>query len=238
MRHAYIHGDDEVPEIDLIRHLLAYIYMIGWKGGFLFPSQDELNNPPADGIYKTCVTDDDLYTCLTRLYKLILGRIDKLGIHCLRKTAYLFAIFRFVGPHDLAEICKCAGHSLGKQLKTVMKYVRDATASKTQFRNDPEERVGEYKSSYSTGGSNAKKAAAKSKKFHKPLWEIARGFVEEEVGIHPTDPMAKNSLYLFTKVRAWRKVALDPAKELMVCIFVHFVSVCGLVVWLSSSNDI
>jgi hypothetical protein len=45
-----------------MRHLMAYIYMIGWKGGFLFPSAKELAIPPTDGVYKTCISADELRT--------------------------------------------------------------------------------------------------------------------------------------------------------------------------------
>jgi hypothetical protein len=59
-RYATIWGDQEYSDLDLMRHLMAYIYMIGWKGGFLFPSAKELANPPTDGVYKTCISADEL----------------------------------------------------------------------------------------------------------------------------------------------------------------------------------
>lgn len=38
------------PLLCPILHLQAYIYLIGWKGGHLFPDEQELANPPSDGI--------------------------------------------------------------------------------------------------------------------------------------------------------------------------------------------
>jgi hypothetical protein len=43
-------------ELCPVLHLLAYIYLIGYKGGHLFPTDQELKNRPTDGIYKTYKT--------------------------------------------------------------------------------------------------------------------------------------------------------------------------------------
>jgi hypothetical protein len=61
VRELWIWGDDTYPDMDIKRHLLAHLYIIGWQGGYLFPSHEELRNPPADGIYKTFITEEQLY---------------------------------------------------------------------------------------------------------------------------------------------------------------------------------
>ena len=47
--------DKTQPLLCPIRHLEAYIYLIHWKGGPLFPGENELQNPPLDGIYTTSI---------------------------------------------------------------------------------------------------------------------------------------------------------------------------------------
>ena len=63
-RKLWIFGDDECPDLDLKRHLLAFLYCISWKGGYCFPSKDELEKPPSNGIYKTCIEEADLMKTL------------------------------------------------------------------------------------------------------------------------------------------------------------------------------
>ena len=45
--------DDKCPEFCPVCLLLVYIYASKIKGGFLFPSKVELNNPPPKGIFVT-----------------------------------------------------------------------------------------------------------------------------------------------------------------------------------------
>ena len=87
-RYLYVWGDDDAPDLDVKRHLLAYLYSINWKGGFLFPSQEEHANPPEDGIFLTTIGHSELYTQLGYIYTHILKRKDKLGTHTFRKTGY------------------------------------------------------------------------------------------------------------------------------------------------------
>lgn len=93
-RKLWIWGDDLCPDLDVKRHLLAFLYSIEWKGGFLFPSFDEMRNPPADHIYRMCMEKDDLVRELRHLFKDVLKRNDKLSSHSGRKTGYLWARIR------------------------------------------------------------------------------------------------------------------------------------------------
>ena len=43
--------DDECPEFCPVRLLLVYIHFSKIQGGFLFPSEVELLNPPSDGMF-------------------------------------------------------------------------------------------------------------------------------------------------------------------------------------------
>ena len=45
--------NDETPDFCTIRHLLPYIFVAGIKGGYIFPTEAKLLNPPSDVIFKT-----------------------------------------------------------------------------------------------------------------------------------------------------------------------------------------
>jgi len=68
-RYAWIWGDPEDGELDLIRNLMAWIHLIQWKGGFLFPGKAELENPPSNGIYTTCISDDCLRESVEKIFE-------------------------------------------------------------------------------------------------------------------------------------------------------------------------
>jgi hypothetical protein len=46
-------ADSTNSEFCPIQNLLIWIYYSGMKGGMLFPSKSEVDNPPSDGFYKT-----------------------------------------------------------------------------------------------------------------------------------------------------------------------------------------
>ena len=50
-----LHADHVYPDLCPVRPLLVYMHLLGMKGGFIFPSAEEIKNPPYDGIYKTKV---------------------------------------------------------------------------------------------------------------------------------------------------------------------------------------
>ena len=67
----HLWGYDEYPELDALRWLLIWVWLIDVEGGFLFPTAAELVNPPEDGIYKDPVNYDKF---LERL-KLIMEKV-------------------------------------------------------------------------------------------------------------------------------------------------------------------
>jgi hypothetical protein len=92
--HLKLSRDMQNPQLCPILHLLAYIYLTGYKGGHLFPTDKELQARPADGIFKTYRKYNDTLVELTECFAKILSRNRKdFGTHTLRKTAYLFAIW-------------------------------------------------------------------------------------------------------------------------------------------------
>jgi hypothetical protein len=91
-----LNADNLYPEFCPVRPLLVYMHLIGYKGGYLFPSATELNNRPVDGIYKTTVDYDQFKDFLQRVCEQILPRRGgkfHIGCHIFRKTYYVFAIF-------------------------------------------------------------------------------------------------------------------------------------------------
>jgi len=47
-----IWADHENTDLCVVHHLLIYLYCAGIKAGSLFPSEQELNNPPDDASSK------------------------------------------------------------------------------------------------------------------------------------------------------------------------------------------
>ena len=84
--------DDECPEFCPVCLLLFYSHLTKTQGGFLFPSELELLNPPSDGVFVTQISYGDLCDCMPLLVKDVLGLSGvpaKVGLHLLGKTGYL-----------------------------------------------------------------------------------------------------------------------------------------------------
>ncbi len=89
-------ADDEHPDLCPVRALAVYSYLIGIKGGYLFPSETELHNPPANGHFETTIVYTTLMAHFKRLCDDVLQPRDngiKVGCHSFRKTGYLVAVF-------------------------------------------------------------------------------------------------------------------------------------------------
>jgi len=211
-RYLYLWGDDKCPDLDLKRFLLAYLYIIGWKGGSLFPSKDELKNPPANGIFTTFMEEDDMYATLNDLYRSVLKRDDKLGSHTGRKSGYLLGVMRGAPAISLMV---AADHD---SYAVATRYVRDAEAimEVNNCFNDPKQQVGDWKNPHCAGDETAARSAAPGARFQRPLPELVMGFIELHVGILPTDPRRHYPKYVMEKVLAWRKPGADPASTLNV----------------------
>ena len=211
-RFRYLWSNDDCPDLDPVRALLAYLYIIGWKGGNLFPSFDELRNPPPDGVYLTKLSDADMYTTLNKIYKHVLNRVERLGSHTGRKTAYLFACMQ--GCTDMVSLMDAADHSC---VTVALKYMRDAQAIAAVNRcyNDPNQHVGTWRNPYSAGGENAVIAPAIGAAHHRPLGELAVGFIEQRVGISPAHPHHRQPKYVFERVMAWQKSRPNASRQLV-----------------------
>jgi len=193
--------------------LLVFLYAIGWKGGSIFPSFDEIRNPPADGIYKTHLTENDLYETLKPIYRDVLKRFEKLGVHCTRKTAYLFAALG--GCTDTATMMQAAHHACPK---VVTRYILDALNIDRVLKlfADSKQFVGNWSSCFSGGGENNVSAALPGAKWQRPLPEIVVGFVEQVLGVAPHHPQRFQPNFLFDLAIQWHPPQKDPSHSLTV----------------------
>lgn len=199
--------------MDTKRLLMAYLYSIKWKGGPIFPSQEEIKNPPPDGIYKTKLTEDDLYGTLKTIYEQVIEREDKLGSHTARKTGYLFGFLR--GCSDVAILMQAADHECPKIAK---RYIKDAQsiAAVNRVYNTPENNVGRWESPYCAGDETSVRSCAPGHQFQKPLPDLLQGFMEEVIGISAADPKRYSPKHLFNTVVAWKMPGNHPMQDLNV----------------------
>ena len=200
-RTLYIWGDDQYPDVDLKRHLMAFLYCIGWKGGTLFPTKRELHNPPSDGIYTTTMSEDDLYYALKYVTKTVLKRDDRLTSHSGRKSGYLWNRIRGANAHQLMT---AACHDV---YEIAVKYAKDCDAitDVLQIFHDKNQQLGNFRSCYCAGDETAIDSAAPGKKFQKPLPDIVVGFIELRVGICPSDPKCRHPKFVMEKILSWNK---------------------------------
>ena len=95
-------SDHECPDMCPVRHLLLYIYLLGWKGGKLFPGSSFLTSKKAregkGGVFDTCIEYNSFDKAFKRSVLVALPQMEtgvrkmKVGLHMFRKTAYLLAI--------------------------------------------------------------------------------------------------------------------------------------------------
>jgi hypothetical protein len=132
-RKLWVYGDDVCGDVDTKRHLLAFLYAINWRGGYIFPTKKELANPPVDGVYKTFVDELTLLSTLKSLFTTVIKRSDKLTSQSGRKTGYLWGTLRGA---SVEQNMQAADHVL---FTTANKYLKDAEALATIIGkvNDP-----------------------------------------------------------------------------------------------------
>jgi len=207
-------SNDEAPDLDPVRHLLAHLWIIGWKGGSLFPSFEELANPPADGICKTKMTEDDLCSILMPICKDVLEREEKLGSHTARKTGHLFAAL--MGCTHVAFMMLGANHKCPKVAKDCIQDAMGIVQVCNTF-NDRSQKVGAmWRSPHSLGGENAVLTAQPGAQWQKPLAETVEGFITSVVGISVNHTQCRKPVHVHERVSKWRKNLNDPSRSLMV----------------------
>ena len=190
--------DDECPEFCPIHLLLVYNYASKIKGGFLFPSEVELNNPPPDGIFVTQVSYGVMRERVASLVKDVLGLSGvtfKVGLHLLRKTAYLFGIW---GNADVATIAKSARH---KCIDTANDYACDAALIKvhTIFQHNDLNCLKEWIPILLKSPSSAALLNVESIPFACNVVELANRFIVHHLQVSPNHPCATSPTFLCDK---------------------------------------
>ena len=174
----------------------------------------EIENPPSDGIYKTHIQNNELYSELNGIFTRILKRNDKLATHTNRKSAYLISSLRGAAA---TSVMLAADHDC---YAVAARYMRDAEAvvSVNQVYNDPRQAVGTWKQPHCLGDETAVRACRNGAQWQKPLPVLVVGFMENLVGINPADPRRNDIKYVCEEVVKWKKVDTNPTEQLTLSI--------------------
>ena len=100
------------------------------------------------------------------------------------------------------DIMAASGH---RSVRVALDYARDAASMlrKILILKDPNQRLGKFHPSHSTGDENCERVCDPCRQWQKPLPELVRGFMEECVKIIPGDIRNTNPKYMFDKVVDW-----------------------------------
>jgi hypothetical protein len=190
--------DDECPEFCPVCLLLVYIHLTKIQGGFLFPSELELLNPPSDGVFVTQISYGVLQECMTQLVKGVLGLSGlspKVGLHLLQKTGYLFGIW---GDAEVTTLAKSARH---KCIDIANVYAQDAaylkTVSHLQLNNS--NCVKKWKSVLQMSPTSAAMLNTESMPFACSVVELAQRFITHHLQVVPTHVFATSPTFLCDK---------------------------------------
>ena len=102
-----LHRDREAPAFDAISHLLAHIGSNGLSSGYIFPCKGWFESG-RDPQFQTPIQYSEFNGVFQDLCRRLLSRRGPFGLHCVRKTAYLFA--SWYGA-NLLEAMKAARHA-------------------------------------------------------------------------------------------------------------------------------
>lgn len=207
-----LHADHVYPDLCPVRPLLVYMQLLGLKGGFLFPSEHEIKNPPHDGIYKTMIC---YKTFLSQFKSLCLNVLPerpdmKIGAHVFRKSFYLLGIFGEGNAYDLQA---SARHKSGE---CSIVYRKAAQVLYQQHTNNPHpsNNTSKWKSILIDGSDgNTSILLALSGCKILPFDQLADYFVRVQLQVPPSNPLAKDSRFLMTKAVSYTG-AESPREEL------------------------
>jgi hypothetical protein len=190
-----LYADNEFPDLCPVRVLLIFLYLIDWKGGYIFPSDKELHNPPADGIYQTMVDYKNLTLATQEMVQKVCHRRKNMKVGCQtwRKTTYCVAIF---GAADRDNLKMSARHS--QKSKDAPTYSKDAEALYKDHLQTPHEqnRVKKWTNIKIDAAGNAEVMAALSGSLFVEMKDLPVFFVEKMLGIHENNPRRKDPRYL------------------------------------------
>lgn len=192
-------ADKKFPEFCPVSPLLIYTHLIRIKGGFLFPDVNELDNPPADGIYKTTVNYSNFLRHIQKLCEDVLPARENMQIGCqtFRKTGYLFAIF---GDANSIDLQTCARHATDKNRA---KYRKDAAGFYRQHKEhpNPANSVGKWAPVHIENSGNSRLMAAYSGHIYVEFNALGDYYVRQILGIKANNAMARDPIFLVRLAR-------------------------------------
>jgi len=221
-----LYADHTCPEFCPVRALGIYMYLTGTKGGYLFPTPQELLNPPTDGVYKTCIDYKNFLNALKELCQNVLPPRDdlKIGCHTFRKTFYLLAVFGDANAFDLQT---CGRH---RSVENSIRYRKSALTLKQIADNfpNPANKVSKWRSILvdSDSGGHAVLIASLGGNVTIQPSEVGEYFVYNILELSRSNPMARNQQFLVHKAetyvvktsanahfQAFNKANVDPEKR-------------------------
>ena len=198
-------ADDEWPDLCPVRHLLIYLWLTEHKGGYLFPSEQELHNPPADRIYKTYCPYNTFMDQFKKICANVLGpgvpeQPNKFGAASFRKTGYLLGVF---GGGGWQELMHSARHS---SVPNATRYYQCAGSLYERHKDNGsiENGIGKFKSIRVESVTNAQDVSASRGK-QIEFEDLASYFVRECLGVPVGHPKEKDVHYLFEKAKHYRQ---------------------------------
>jgi hypothetical protein len=222
-----IWDDKECPEFSASRVLLIWIELTGVRGGFLFPTLNQLGKDECPTVHYQydAFLEDIKSLCVNVLKKDLHSQSMKnmiLGTHVLRKTAFLLAVWGFHGregfksnlnPLDEATILNDARH---KDISSTMTYLADSGTLKELVNrmaaDDITQRVGVYQPIFvKTLDNFASLNSGETNK--KDLKELADWYVHSVLKI-PEHNFQKWSIHQINNVATEYKPDLSLQEEL------------------------
>lgn len=195
-KYFWLYEQPNMREFCPVRHLLCFIYLAGIKGGNLFPTEAELGKgPPPDGVYKTKMSADCLREVFNGLFHSILQTDQKIGLHTFRVTAYLFAMW---GGASEPAAMDAARHAT---IASAKRYFKDCQATKNiaDLANNARHAVPKpWRSPYCCGNNTSKQLVKDKYDKRADLWSVAKEFVEDHLGVDPTDKFYSHPKNLIT----------------------------------------
>jgi integrase len=114
--------DDDVPELCLVRALLAWVSLSGYQGGYLFPNpKDKSLAMDAKTFLRQC----------SKVCKTVTGRSGPFGTHVCRKTGWCLATWGGASDVDMA----LASRHRSQQMAA--RYKKDASTLLEIAKNQP-----------------------------------------------------------------------------------------------------
>jgi hypothetical protein len=200
--------NNDTPDLCPLRFLLVYVYCAGIKEGNLFPTWEELYTKPENGEYTTRLTDSDLYDEVSELWTNVLKRMTKLGTHTCRKTGYLWAILGGginISDELLHEIMQAARH---KTFAVAVKYLQNARslAENIRLRGDTGRQTVRIWKTPFVGNllNNHRDLCMDDPGQGVALYEHARHFVEDVLGIGKKHPKNSHPAYVIKQAIAYQ----------------------------------